>query len=1373
MNPRTCLAGVCLSLSLIGSVPAASIPAPPGLVGWWPGDGSGADIVGGRTATLTNGATFASAQVGQGFRFDGTNDFAQVAHASALNAPLSGNWSFEFWMLRTKAGTNLNVLSKATGCPGTPNYSVAFDSFIPAVPTNVWLHWAQVYTNGTRVIYTNGVVFHTLGGGAGPATTNAAPLTFAHSGSCPDTNKFGGLLDEISLYNRALSAAEVGAIVAAGPDGKDKSLVPPLVSVWGATSNTVFRNTPLTLTARILNGAAVTGWQWYQNGSPLPGATNAQLVIPALTNAGNFNYYVIVTNDYALRSSTNTIFVNVIGVDARVVAPLARWHFDEEPGSTNTLDSSGQGLHGVLSPAGATFTTEARSGRALSLDRASGGLVNMGNVLNLTLTDFTIVLWAKLGTNNLHNAPGPVPNPRLLGKDSTTNGLDYYVGVNAGNSGNGVAGTLDKAHFTASRTNFLAPAVTTNNVTDSQWHQIVCIHRLGVTNEIYLDGTPFEGRGTGTGFLVDNDAPFLVGGVTVSNVPTATLNGLIDEVQIFDRVLTPAQINYLYTDAASEGVGESTFGPNVYVWNEPAGGNWNNAAHWLPPGVPGAMDTAYITNLNFAATVTVSTPVTVNNLFLGTGPSVITNRLDVNTNFTVQSMARIGNNGWFRHSGPVTVNGAWTNAGFYQWLDSPLLGSLFVNEAAGRLQTRSAGGSTLGVGLFENYGHFLVASDDVGVFFRTGTIFRNQPGGEVQLALPCFGFQNASGATGTRVENYGLIRATASVPSCPSYLTVHLINHGTLRQETAGWYIGSGTNYGTIESSSAAHGFSTVSADPFVFEAGTIFGVPTPRLFAGGHFMFNTPVSFSATVLHVGDASDGASTTAPALTLNADFHFGGEIEVGSGRVNITNASVAVSVGEISLYDDGVSGNPNAYLTNNTRITANRFTQSFGTADHAGLLTVRSNWSFNGGTLRGQGGVVSLQPGAIGTFGGTAAKTISSQTVSNLGSVTASDTVTFVNGATWWNEPGSVFHTTGGVLDDTGTAGFFYNRGAVAHPAAGLGSGGIDLIFTNAGGTVSAQFGTLAIGRFTQTAGRTELRGGHLSGRLDLRGGTLDGAGDVGHLNNYAGVFPGNTLGTLRATGGFTNHASGVYHMQIAGPATNQHDRFFVSGGVNLDGTLNVTFTNGFFPTVGHSYTAMTWTARSGAFSQILTPSYEFEIIYLPNALVLRASNSLPAVTLTAAGGGTQLVCTPFRLNAAASDLDGVITNLSLFWSGSEIARSSGGALATKLETDFPGTILIAAVARDNRGGSFGVTQAVEIATGPLHVLTLGGMRTNGFKICMAGELGAEYLMHQSTNVAAAFTNWAPLGPMEFTNGIWRFIDPTTNRFESYYRARQQ
>jgi Concanavalin A-like lectin/glucanases superfamily len=119
------------------------------------------------------------------------------------------------------------------GCSGgTINYQMAFDTFllvfnndsggvvaVADLPLNVWTHLAATFDGTIFRFYVNGVQVAADMGTLGPV--NAAPLEIGGSGGC---STFGGLIDEVSIYDRALSASEVQGIFNAGGAGKCKDI---------------------------------------------------------------------------------------------------------------------------------------------------------------------------------------------------------------------------------------------------------------------------------------------------------------------------------------------------------------------------------------------------------------------------------------------------------------------------------------------------------------------------------------------------------------------------------------------------------------------------------------------------------------------------------------------------------------------------------------------------------------------------------------------------------------------------------------------------------------------------------------------------------------------------------------------------------------------------------------------------------------------------------------------------------------------------------------------------------------------------------------------------------------------------------------------
>jgi hypothetical protein len=216
---------------------------------------------------------------------------------------------------------------------------------------------------------------------------------------------------------------------------------------------------------------------------------------------------------------------------------IAEYHFNEAPGATTAVDSVG-GVNGALSATGAAFVPGGISGNAISLVRANSGFVNMGNNFPLTGTDFTIVAWVKTTTTALDEI--------VLGKHEAFSTNGYFLAVNPTGGG----GQANKATFVAAET-VPNSVVSTTSVNDDVWHQIVGVYVNGGNQSIYVDGVPVEAT-NGSAAMISNLAPFMIGGINASGVPTARFTGLVDEVQIYNTALSDVEIGALYTSTVPE-----------------------------------------------------------------------------------------------------------------------------------------------------------------------------------------------------------------------------------------------------------------------------------------------------------------------------------------------------------------------------------------------------------------------------------------------------------------------------------------------------------------------------------------------------------------------------------------------------------------------------------------------------------------------------------------------------------------------------------------------------------------------------------------------------------------------------------------------------
>ncbi len=213
-----------------------------GLLGWWCAEGNPNDSAGTNNATTPNGISYVSGKVGQAFSFNGSQS-VKVPYASGL---MTMGFTFELWVkpaqqLSSQAfvfgqayGRQL-VLQPASGGVVNAAFYVtttngSFVGITPApIPVAAWTHLAATYDAANLKLYTNGVLARTsaysapLGDSSCPWGIGGLISACGYSGQYLPSSS---LIDEVSLYNRALLAGEINAIYLAGTAGKCKTPQP-------------------------------------------------------------------------------------------------------------------------------------------------------------------------------------------------------------------------------------------------------------------------------------------------------------------------------------------------------------------------------------------------------------------------------------------------------------------------------------------------------------------------------------------------------------------------------------------------------------------------------------------------------------------------------------------------------------------------------------------------------------------------------------------------------------------------------------------------------------------------------------------------------------------------------------------------------------------------------------------------------------------------------------------------------------------------------------------------------------------------------------------------------------------------------------------
>ncbi|HVK08634.1 MAG TPA: LamG-like jellyroll fold domain-containing protein, partial [Gemmataceae bacterium] len=206
---------------------------PSNLVSWWTGDEYGTDHVGPNGGTLTAGVAIAPGKVGNGFSFTGSNYVA--ANSSSLPTGNS-NRTMEMWVKVNAFGSGESFFagygafgnSTQTYHLGTTGDDRLFFSqwgqavVGPVLQAGVWYHIAVSNVGDSATLYLNGTA---VASGSLPIATPSSSQFYIGRipGSLGDARQLNGMVDEVSVYSRAVTATEIQAIYAAGSNGKVKS----------------------------------------------------------------------------------------------------------------------------------------------------------------------------------------------------------------------------------------------------------------------------------------------------------------------------------------------------------------------------------------------------------------------------------------------------------------------------------------------------------------------------------------------------------------------------------------------------------------------------------------------------------------------------------------------------------------------------------------------------------------------------------------------------------------------------------------------------------------------------------------------------------------------------------------------------------------------------------------------------------------------------------------------------------------------------------------------------------------------------------------------------------------------------------------------
>ncbi|PYQ11177.1 MAG: hypothetical protein DMF80_22465, partial [Acidobacteria bacterium] len=491
----------------------------------------------GNTGTLMNGAAWAAGTTGQAVALDGVDDYVRIAHNAGLDAfPLT----VAVWF---KTTTNSGVRGLASKyAPASYNgYQIFFNNG----KLCAW-YWKDisnyVYDGGSCTMSTAGttdgrwhqaaLVVDSAGGRLYVDGVQKASQAWTGTAGAPTTTQeirigqyssyLPGTVDELRLYNRALSAAEISQLY--GGSAFTEDTTPPVISAVGvsgvgATGATVTWTTDEPADSQVEYGPTSS----YGSSTTLDGslvASHSQ-ALAGLTAATLYHYRVKSTDAAGNPAvSADSTFTTSSLADAGLVVHLA---LDEGTGTT-AADSSGSGNTGTLMN-GAAWTAGA-SGQAVALDGVDD-YVSVAHNSALDAFPLTVSVWFKTSTTS--GVRG------LVSKYLPASYNGYQVFFSNGNL---------CAWYWKDISNYVydggSCTMSTAGYNDGQWHQAVLVVDAA-GGVLYVDGAQKGSQAwTGTAGAPTTGQEIQLGHYS------SYLPGAIDELRVYSRALGATEVSQLY-----------------------------------------------------------------------------------------------------------------------------------------------------------------------------------------------------------------------------------------------------------------------------------------------------------------------------------------------------------------------------------------------------------------------------------------------------------------------------------------------------------------------------------------------------------------------------------------------------------------------------------------------------------------------------------------------------------------------------------------------------------------------------------------------------------------------------------------------------------
>jgi hypothetical protein len=403
-----------------------------------------------------------------------------------------------------------------------------------------WHHLAAVYSEGTLSLYIDGVPDITMDyiPGTIPSDVTSVGAVLRQWDGMQFNNVgalFTGLIDDLAVWERALTVEEINTIMTSGIPLPVPKFA-PVITTEPVGADILFGD-PYTLSVSVAGTRPFT-FQWKKDGVDLPGETSRTLAFESTTPGNSGTYSVTISNGAGTTTSAEAVLNVSDWPDPDLPSGmLCYWPLDSVQGNKTPDLRSWYDMELVN-------LTEAdlvpgRWGQCLQFDSARQTLLQRlsqpGDELPIyPWPSFTISLWVNGGVQT---------DLRVFSEGSLQTSSPLF---NIGTHNTGADGTVDTFIRTDSGTT-ANHQHTAGVAFDNTWHHIVYVQRTvdaDLSAVIYIDGVADPNPPAPIRPLSVNTTT--IGGIR-RGTPSHWWTGLIDDVALWNRALSPDEVSQLYS----------------------------------------------------------------------------------------------------------------------------------------------------------------------------------------------------------------------------------------------------------------------------------------------------------------------------------------------------------------------------------------------------------------------------------------------------------------------------------------------------------------------------------------------------------------------------------------------------------------------------------------------------------------------------------------------------------------------------------------------------------------------------------------------------------------------------------------------------------